>query len=720
MKFDRLKKKLGYFLLLISISLASHVLASDAEAVAAQPIDEFCPFPAIITTSGFYKLATNLVGTVTIATSCVTLDLNDYCISNGTTHGVLVNNNASQVTIRNGTIDSPTSGNGIEIDSGCDDIMIRNVRVTGCSIGLNAASSTSIVVDDSIFSDNTNEGVKLTSCSRCSFSCCKSSLNTTGFRLDQCNNNTLRSCLSVNDSVAGYSLDSCNRNLLQGCKSLYIGGGVATDSYGFVAEDGSCNSFDCCHAKGVTTTATGASNLAVGFAFKGDETCSSVTHSTASCTETPSGGSSTAYGIWLSESFGTLSSLATGDANTTLYTAAWHPTICGFFALGGIPVSQQLQTYVFNGSDNSLQAVQGITHGTSDDVFNLEWTRDGKYLAFAGNAGSGSYDTRVYQLDPCSKALELVQSATHGATLFAASWSPDGGHLVVGGSASGANQIRVYRFDRGTGALTSVDTVAHGATVRSIKWAPDSQFIAVGSDTTGGNQLFIYQFDPVDEDLTLTDSEAPGARVRSVSWSWNGLYVAMVGDTGTGSFDTRVYEFDSSTGALTLRDSETHGAETLGVDWSSCGRYLATTGFDAGGNETRVYSFDLVAKTLSLQSSSGTGPSPGRCVSWAPSGQNILIVGSEVANITHVVFSALDFPEKNTVQGNTIFCTTGNTLGTSTGISGSSCLNLIRNNTVYNNDRHYCFATDALPSCSLCSCFNVSTEPGTEGVGCGV
>jgi len=704
-------------ILCLGALLAPRVRASNAEAVAPEPIDEFSP--STITSSGYYKLATDLVGTLTISTSCVTLDLNGYCIANGTNHGVVINNNASQIEVRNGTISAPTSGNGIEVASGCDDIVVKNVRVTQCAIGLNAATSNSIAVQDSVFLNNTSEGIKLTGCSRCSLSDCKTSLNTTGILLDECTNSSVQNCLAINNSAAGYSLDTCQRNVVLGCKSLQIGAGVATDSYGFLAEDGSCNSFSCCHAKNTTTTSTGASNVVAGFAFKGSETCSVVSHCNASCSTTPTGGSSTAYGIWLEESFSSLTSLVTGDANTTLYAAAWHPTISGFFALGGIPAEDQLQTYTFDVNASAFQAVQGISHGTNDDIFGLEWTKDGKYLAFAGNAGSGGYQARVYQLDACSKTLGLVQSVTHGATLYATSWSPSGGHLVVGGASSGGDQITLYSFSRDAGTLTSVDTVAHGATVRALKWSPDGQFVLVGSQTTGGNQLFVYQFDPVDEDLTLTDSEAHGATVRGVAWSWSGSYAAIVGDTGTGNYDTRVYSFNSSTGTLTLQDSETHGADTFGVDWSPCGRYIATAGTAVGGNEARLYSFDLVAQTLALQASASTGPSPAYAISWAPGGQHILFAGAESANQTHDVFSALSFPEKNMVTYNTVYCTTGNNIGTSTGISGSNFLNLIRGNTVYNNDRNYCFVSDAQPSCSLCSCFNLSTEQGTEGTICG-
>jgi len=700
----------------VLLSMILLVKASNDEAVAPVPMDEFDPTPSIITSPGYYKLSSDLIGTVTISTSRVTLDLNGFCISNGINHGVVISSGVSEVTVRNGTIISPTAGNGIEVESGGQGITIENIRAIQCLTGLNATSCNALIVSDSVFLSNTNEGVNLASCTGCLLSKCRTGLNSTGVRLDQCDNNNLQGCLAIEDAVAGYHLQSCISNLLVDCKSLGIGSsGSAVDTHGFVADGGSCNTFDLCCARGVVTSATDVANIAAGFALKGGETCSAITRNSIGCTKTPSGGSSAAYGILLEASVSPFTRLVSGNVAQTMYTCQWHPKICDYFVLGGVPSNGQIRTYFYDRDANTITDLQTLSHGATGEIRNLEWSVDGDYLAAVGSAGSGGYDTRVYGLDSCSGLLEVATEATHGATLYATSWSPNGGHLVVGGVASGGNQIRLYGFNKSSGTLTSVSTVAHGATVWTIKWSPSGRFLAVGSETTGGNQLFIYEFDPIAETLTLRDSQAPGATVYSVAWSCDDQYLAMGGAAGTGGNDTRLYSFDGSTKVLTLKDSVVHGATVYGVDWSPCRRYFVTAGVNVSPNEEAVlYSFNLETETFSVQAVSDTGPSPCRATSWGQDGGYILICGAEgVETLTHDIYSGALFVSKNLVTDNDVYGTTGNNLGTSVGIFGSSCSNMIKNNTVYNNDKDYGFVVNVMKQCSRCTCFDeLSTTTG--------
>jgi len=690
------------FLVLVALCIAGRLPGSNQEAVAPQAIDEFSP--SVITESGHYKLSTDAVGTITISASCVTFDLNGYCIANGTTHGIVINNNASQVIVRNGVISSPISGNGIEIASGCDGVTVRNIRTAQCAIGLNVSSSNGIIVENSSFIGSANEGVKLTSCSRCSISGCKSLQNATGFSFDQCTDNNIYDCLAVNNSFAGYSLATASRNLFLGCKSLQIGSGSATDSYGFITEDGTCNSFDCCRTEGTVTTATAITNVAIGFALKGAESCSSIISSSVCGTQTPSGGSSAAYGVRLEESLSALGVLAFNTLGATAYTCQWHPKICGFCTVAGAPTNNQIRSYLFDQKNNTLQALQGLSHGSGGIIYSLDWSDDGNYLACSGTSGSGGYDLRVYRLDLCTKLLSVVNGLNYGSvTIQAISWSPDGNYLVGAAQLFGfLNFLVRFSFNKTTGTLALLGTQNPGATVQVVEFAPNDWVVAVGSTTTGGNQLFIYEFDLLTEALTLRDSQAHGATVRGAAWSWDGRYLAVVGDSGTGGFDTRVYEFDSSTKTLTLRDSQAHGATVYGIDWSSCGRYVVTGGATSGGNNIRVYSFDRSTKTLSLAASQ-VGASPTRSASWSVAGNDILVAGDVTSGATHGVFSALTFPSNNTIMQNKISCVAGNSIGTSVGLSGSNCSNLIKNNHVYGNDRNYCFVSNVVDGCALCT-----------------
>ena len=685
-----------FLIFLLGVSILH---ASNQEAVAPQVIDEFSP--SVITESGYYKLATDAVGTITISASCVTLDLNGYCIANGSNHGVVINNSVSKVTVRNGTIFSPTNGNGIEIASGCDSITISNIGATQCNIGLSAANSSVIVVEDSVFLNNANEGVKLDGCSRCSLFKCRATQNIIGFLLDQCNDSILQDCFACNNASAGYSLDTATGNMLISCKSLEDGGS-SIDTFGFVSEDGAGNLFERCYAEGTITSAMDVANVVAGFAFRGAESCSSIVASRVSGIQAPSNGLSTAYGIRLEESLGLPSALASGDIDAIAYSCQWHPKVCNFFALGGRPAERQTRTYRFDSNNNSLRGVQGITHRTGRQIRAVDWTKDGNYLAVVGNAGIDGYEIRVYGFDLCTHMLELLVSADHNRILYAVAWSPDGRYLLVGGNVRSGFYMRLFRFEKATNTLTEVQGINHGARVRSVRWSPDGRFVAVGGNATGGNELFIYEFDILTELLTLRDSQAHGAIVRGVSWSWDGRYVAMVGSNGTDDYDVRIYEFDATAKTLTLRDSKDHGAVLFAVDWSPCGRYLVVGGSNSSGVKVRVYSFDPAAKTLALKVSSDAGPGSVYSASWASDGGHIVFAGVEANNITHQVFSALNFPSGNVVVNNHITCTAGNSVGWGTGLNASSCTNLVKNNMVYANNRDYCFASNLIKPCHLC------------------
>ena len=677
--------------------------ASKVESVAPNPLYK----TTTITEAGYYKLEQNVVGTITIATNDVTFDLNDYYLT-GSTHGVVINNNAQRVTVRNGTITAPATGNGIEIAGGCSNIRVSGIRADQCAIGLNASTATTLNISKSSFLSNTNEGIKLTSCSRCSLFDCKVSGNQTGILLEQCTNSQVQACLSTNNSYAGYWLDSCNRNIFWQCKSIYVGNESSNDSFGFLAENGSCNTFEQCFSKGTTTISTATSIVAAAYGIKGTESCSSIHKCQASYTSVPAEGASTAYGIWLEEQYSSPSQLAAGDRGADAFSAQWHPKICGLFAVAGDRYSgsnkkyAQLSTYLFDSNDNSIRPLQSVTHDTrssTNDIKTIDWSKDGHYLAIAGERGSGRYDMRVYKVDSCSYMLNLVANANHNSSssysLNAISWSPSGWHLVVGGNRS-SRSLGLYRFDKNDETLTSTYRISHGATVYAADWHPTENFVAIGSDTASGKQVFVYEFNPRDEDLsdTVTVNTQHGDTVRAVSWSSDGKYLAVVGDR-TSNLTTRLYEFDSSTKTLTLRDSQDHGNTCYSVCWSPDDRYIVTGGIGVSGNEVRIYTCDHATKTLSLQDSADTISDPAYAVSWSPNGEQLLFAGDRDSSTTHTIFSAYTFPQKNIITSNTVYCVTGNSYGWNTGISGSSCSNLMASNVSYRNEnRDYLFVLD--------------------------
>ena len=642
--------------------------------------------PTTISSPGAYQLANNITGQIAISASNVCFDLNDYRMSATSNHCIIINSNVSRICIRNGSL-CATSGNGIDIATGCSDIVISNIRAHLCTIGINAVSTDSLFIEKCIFKSNTSEGIKLTTCSKSTIAECKLLLNDIAIELDQTDDTHMYNCVAIANTTKGFSLTSCNRAVLLSCSSLLSGSGNANNACGFVANNGSHNTFKQCIAKGTTTTATGASNFAVGFLLQGTESKSSITECTASSTETPAVGSSIAYGIRLKHTSSTPTEVTSGDQGAQTNAILWHQHNAYLLTAEG-GSSGDISLYTFDSVSGTLSEANNFTHGAA--VNEVAWSPDSTCLAVVGAAGSGNYDIRIYTFDETSHDFVFVEGVKHGATVNSISWTPNGHFVAIGGEAKNNNEIRLYEFKTRSNDLKRKDSINHGAIVESVAWAPNSPFLAVGGAITGGNEVHVYELSPRAKTLTLRDSVSHGATVNSVAWTADGKFLAIGGGVGTTSMDIRIYEFDSGLKTLTLRDSQAHGAIVRSVTWSPDDAHLLIGGDTATSNETRIYSFDKDTKTLTLQDSLSHGGTV-RAVSWVPDGKHFAISGNQISSTTHRVYTSLQFPSQCSVNNNFVYGTTGNSHKSSVGICASSGLSLIANNTAYDNDVNYRF-----------------------------
>ncbi|MGE0206362.1 MAG: right-handed parallel beta-helix repeat-containing protein [Candidatus Babeliales bacterium] len=124
--------------------------------------------PMVISQSGSYCLNQDIVGTITIATSCVQLDLNNKQIDANGGNGISV---ASQSTIiiENGYIANAASA--VAIDSSSN-IKISALDFIGNNLGVSAATTTFIQIDYCTFRAGTN-GIRFMTCTGGSVSDCK-------------------------------------------------------------------------------------------------------------------------------------------------------------------------------------------------------------------------------------------------------------------------------------------------------------------------------------------------------------------------------------------------------------------------------------------------------------------------------------------------------------------------------------------------------------------
>ena len=654
--------------------------------------------------SGFYRLSDDLDNTVTISVGDVTFDLGGHTIA-GTTSGIVINSGLNQVTIQNGVVEA--AQDAILVNGGCTNIQLKNITAKNAIRGINLDG----VADSTIIG-------------------CEMTQNTTGLELDSSHEITVKDCIASRNTHGGYCLLSSSTNTFENCKALDTGEGnndlFDTTIFGFVTSSGYGNVFERCIAnatQGLTTTA--ADSLIAGFAFRGTEQCSKIIGSEASNSTSAIAGITLPHGILLEARFDALVSVTAvnpdnGDTGDSVRSVSWSPD-GKYLAVGGTlgdTTGNDLFLYRFDRSIEGLIQVDSLNPDngdTGDSVRALDWSPDGKYLAVGGAIlGTTGNDLFLYRFDRRSETLTEVTSlnpdgGSSSDDIRSVDWTPDGKYLAVGGAGGGSdlNALFLYRFDRNTETLAEVEAInpgggGSGDTVVSLNWLPDGEYLAVGGLLTG-DDLLLFRFNRDTEKLVLVDSLNPdgGASdvVRTVKWSFDGKYLAVGGDVdGTTNNDLFMFRFDRDTETLIQVDSLNPDEGSISdqvreVDWSADGNYLAVAGQIVGttGNDLFMFKFDRNTETLievdAVNPDGGSTADNLFALNWAPDGE-YLAIGGEILDTTNFdlfVFRALEFPEKNIIKDNTIYCNSGNSCPGGVGISGSSIANLIIGNTVYAN-----------------------------------
>jgi hypothetical protein len=312
-----------------------------------------------ITRSGTYFFRGHIIGNPTgpdeagieVTVDNVVIDFGGYAVFQmpGNTQpgfkGIKVNDNITQVSIKNGVIQDVT-GEGILIEDGCknihiDDMLVKNCDNGGiCLDGLNAgmgiknciikncyvlsctgydgsparglymSEAANVVITDCVFNDNDAQltgsgfGIELVNCSVCKLQDCIIASNGgyhhgCGVLLDGCADCVIENCevgqtiarsSSVDSEACGFCIEGSSNIVIVDCKSVdnlhtqnKAVGFCCANSVGIVFQD--------CLAEGQKGDAA-----AVGFEFEGS-VCSSISQCSSKLNKTITSGS--AYGILL-------------------------------------------------------------------------------------------------------------------------------------------------------------------------------------------------------------------------------------------------------------------------------------------------------------------------------------------------------------------------------------------------------------------------------------
>lgn len=620
------------------------------------------PFTTI-STSGFYRLASNVPNQITISASNVTLDLNG-CIVSGGSNGIVVNSGLDNVTIKNGTISSVTS-DGIQVNGGCTDITLDGITVNSAQRGIFLSRVTNGIIRN-----------------------CELLSSNTGCELSFCRNIYMQNCTALTNIYAGFSLVSSTTCALFDCQSLSTGQGntdQVANIYGFVNSDGYGNIFERCIANGTQgLTVTGGTSVVAGFALLstgaqghkiiGCEAGNAVTNPNNSGVTLP-------YGIWLQN---TLASTLTLTAlppipNPGIVDAVDWTSDGQYLAVGSSnPDVPPLRIYQYDRVLQILDQVATFTRITvAETIQTVRWSPDANFLATGSTAGTTFL--HVYQFNRLNNTLLQLGNPLANTTLTvrALAWTPDGIYLASGGNFG----LRLYLFNKASFTSTLVFSSSVGTT-SGLDFSSDGKYLAA----VFSNTVQIYQLNRAGNVLTTFASATINGPV-AVRFSPDDNYLA-VGTSGTST--VTIFQFNKATATLTSVASVSFAATINTVDWSSDGNFVVS-----GGAAITTFIFDRGTNKLT-QVASVTNATTYNSVKFSPDGKYIA-AGSGNASPNLQIYQAMNFPTGNLIMNNTTYCDVGNQFGGGIGISGSSIDNDIIGNVSYNNQLNYAF---------VCNVFN--------------
>ena len=670
--------------MVITLFIPGHAQGNSAAAVSPKPVT----FPHTITTPGTYKLSNDISGQIIINVDGVTLNLNNYTIS-GTAHGVVVNAGIKHARIEGGKIGPITGANGIDIGSGCSEIIIQKMTTYQCDIGIHADTASGLILRKCFSFQNTNEGIKLTSCSKSTVASCTCTSNTTGILVDQSDTIYLKQSTAASNSLHGFKTSTSDKCAFIDCKALQTNSDASNNAFGFEVDGGSEISFFQCITEGTKTASTNEANHAAGFKIKNNTTRASLTQCTASNSEGQTSGNARAYGIAMEGVVSTPTELASANHTATIRAVDCSADGTAIAFAGNADASSN-ELSLMRFTPNQLISLDAKSAGAQ--INSVCWAHDSEYLAAVGLNGTSTNNIRVYSIDIDRTILTEVDATNEGTTeLHSCSWSDSGTFLATSGERLTGKDIWIYTFNKGTGTLTLEDSILYEDPTTAVGWHPSNSYFAAGGTT----KVDLFFFNQGQKTITQKDSVTHGAAIYTLAWSPSGTFLAIGGVVGTGSNEIRIYEFDATAETLTLRDSVAHGATIRSVDWRQDGLILAVA--TEATNELHIYAFSPVTKTLTANSSASNGAIL-RGISWFADGTNVATGGDLFSSKTHKVWSVVSFASNCVIRECVAHNNRGGSANLGVGISAPNTTNLVTRNFAYANDVPYEFNTNTTSS----------------------
>jgi len=592
-----------------------------------------------ITEGGCYELIDNTQACVTIDADDVLIRLNGFTLFGS----IIIASGHNNIEIINGKIKNNDCANhGILVEDNTHNIQILDIVLfdflSGAGIYLNGAAEGEI-------KSCCIEHSKIRNCSK-------------GLVANYTKKSTIQNCQASNCSQAGFEFNNSKFNEINACSALEISNDDGIEVVGFASKSGQGNLFYQCVTEGIyLSTGTFCTN-AIGFLLGGTEAVMEEESKVIECiidsTKTATIGISPAYGIFLEPQIlsSGLSLIEDNDFGAEVKSVAWSHDR-QYLAAGG---DRKLAIFQPNGSLLIPIATEILDQ---DIILRVAWSPDGKYLAICAEK------IYIYQFNG-SSLVEIVEYAiplSEGALDIA--WSPDSKYITAG-TLDG--EVYILQFD-GSSLVERAD-YSLAVSVNAVSWSPDGQYIAAASD----NKVYVLEF--LVSALIEVGEYTFGDIALSVAWSPDGKYLAA------GSNDDHVYVLQFTGSSLVeIANYEILADRTLDVAWSPGGKYIA-----AGSEDNNLYVLQFDGSSL-VEITDYTLGDVVLGVAWSPDGA-YLAAGSNDPDEKVYIFSIMNAPSKNVIDGNRICNTSGAFNGI--GIVGGGD-NLFIRNIGYHNDVNFSY-----------------------------
>jgi len=626
-----------------------------------------------ITTSGNYILGENINGTIIIDSNEVWLNLNGYTVYelSGTSTGIIINQDKTNITVFNGYIKGQGSSNGIGANQGTTALKIENVTISEFEHG--------IYLDGTIGAEI--KSCEITDCTiyNCNKGIWGNYVIKAGFE----------NCEAKNCTETGFELRNSKYNIFKTCNAVEIENNDSEkDAVGFYDYLGDTNIFIACIAQDITKIENGYQS--VGFLITGTDEVQSSGDKIINCLSNTItfSGDGFAFGILLEKILLDLQEVANEALlSTTLKTVDWDPT-GQYFATGGMG-TDEIRVFEFRPTELNLadRLIEVVTLDYPDQVNSVDWDHTGKYLAIGTSFSSTGTAVKIFQFKPTENSvadrLTEIAYVTHPDSIYDVDWNSTSQYLVIGGSSD--NEIRVFEFKPTEAVITdrlleiTYDSSITG-TLYATKWDPTGTYIATGG--TEQDEVRVFEFKPTE--ILLADRLEEIANnntnniVQSVDWDPTGQYLATAGEAEIKIFEFKPTETVSANRLVEVSSVITD--TTYSVHWDPSGKYIAT----GESSEIRVFKFmptEMVSTNRLVEVDSIITDTT-YSVGWDPSGKYLTRVGAGTDEIR--VFLSFSLPENCVILNNEI----GN--GSGIGIEGDGInANLIAKNIGYNNPRNF-------------------------------